>query len=89
MKERLSGRGLSPIIGRKTGNKIRRDAKVHCVMEYLFCQSPAVFISIYREAGKNPDDIGHIISSFESLKLHRIIRHDTRQTGAFQGSNLW
>lgn len=60
------------------------DAKVHCVMEYLFCQSPAVFYQYIQEAGKNPDDIGHIISSFESLKLHRIIRHDTRQTGHFR-----
>ena len=60
------------------------DAKVHCVMEYLFCQSPAVFYQYIQETGKNPDDIGHIISSFESLKLHRIIRHDTRQTGHFR-----
>lgn len=60
------------------------DAKVHCVMEYLFCQSPAVFYQYIQEVGKNPDDIGHIISSFESLKLHRIIRRDTRQSGHFR-----
>lgn len=28
------------------------DAKVHCVMEYLFCQSPAVFYQYIQEAGK-------------------------------------
>ncbi|MBT0351078.1 TraI domain-containing protein [Morganella morganii subsp. morganii] len=60
------------------------DAKVHCVMEYLFCQSPAIFYQYIQETGKNPDDIGHIISSFESLKLHRIIRRDTRQSGHFR-----
>lgn len=73
----------SGLLGRKMAINTP-DAKVHCVMEYLFCQSPAIFYQYIQEIGKNLDDIGHIISSFESLKLHRIIRRDTRQSGHFR-----
>lgn len=60
------------------------DAKVHSVAGYLFCQSPAVFFQYAQEHHKNSDDINSIVSSFESLNLHRVIRRPAKQTGHFR-----
>lgn len=59
-------------------------AKVHSVMGYLFCQSPAVFFQYAQEQHKNTDEVNHIIASFELLKFHRVIQRTTRPTGHFR-----
>lgn len=60
------------------------DAKVHSVAGYLFCQSPAIFFQYAQEHHKNTDDINNLISSFESLNFHRVIRRPAKQTGHFR-----
>lgn len=61
------------------------DAKVHCVLGDLYCQSPAIFYQFKHCYSSETVEINQLITAFEALQLHRTIFRNNTRIGHFKG----